>query len=49
MASGAAGRARVQVKRIPKAKWKGTLEGTILCFIYHKGIQEGTFPKFLQT
>lgn len=45
MASGAAGRARVQVKRIPKAKWKGT----ILCFIYHKGIQEGTFPKFLQT
>lgn len=28
--------------------WKGTLEGT-LSFIYHWGIQEGTFTVFFQT
>lgn len=26
--------------------WKGTLEGSLSCFIYHRGIQEGTFAAF---
>ncbi len=37
----------VQEDALPHfVQWKGTLEGTSLCFIYHRGIQEGSLQCF---
>lgn len=43
----AVGHQRAESHDIFTVNWKSTLKGTLLCFIYHTGIKEGTFLFYL--